>query len=45
MKGGINKIIRNVNASVKGKTDFDKVRNQNLIKTNIEIDQGNLPPG
>lgn len=43
MKGGINKIVRNLNAT-KGKTDFDKVLSR-LVSTLLEIDQGYIPFG
>ena len=38
MKGGINKLIRNINAT-KGKTDFDKVTSYQMFsKFTIEVD-------
>jgi hypothetical protein len=45
MKGGINKIIRNVNASYKGKTDFDKVFTLAYSSFILETYQSYLPLG
>ena len=33
MKGGINKIIRNITASASSKSDFEKVNKPTLINT------------
>ncbi len=43
MKGGINKIVRNLNAT-KGKTDFDKVL-LDLLTWHSEVDKSHIPFG
>ena len=44
MKGGINKLMRNITAT-SAKTDFEKVPSLILINLTIETDQSYLPHG
>jgi hypothetical protein len=43
MKGGINKIIRNITASAQSKTDFEKVSKSFIANIFVEVVESHIP--
>jgi hypothetical protein len=45
MKGGLNKIMRNITATASSKTEFEKVGRLTFLTASIEADKGDVPHG
>ena len=45
MKGGLNKIMRNITATASSKTEFEKVGKLALLISPVEADKGDVPHG
>ena len=45
MKGGLNKIMRNITATASSKTEFEKVGKLAIFIATIEAHQGYIPHG